>query len=276
MFRTEDSKLPGWAKLALGLLPFVLVILAYWWGAHHLRDLAANAASGEATASPKLMPLASEMWEGFKRLAINPDFKGQLRLWLDTLASVQRFAMGMIVVAFGGIILGLYMGTFPIISIVFHRFFVFLDKIPPMLLLPIVFLTVGTDELAKVAIVVIGVLPGVVLDAQMKVKEIQKEQFHKAQTLGATETEIAWNVVFPQIWPKMLGTLRLNFKAAWGYVLAAEMIVASVGLGYRVFVLKRNVEMDMIIPYVLWATIIMFALDFLFQWLEKRYRWVGK
>jgi hypothetical protein len=34
MFRTEESKLPTWAKLALGLLPFVLVILAYWWGAH--------------------------------------------------------------------------------------------------------------------------------------------------------------------------------------------------------------------------------------------------
>ncbi len=60
------------------------------------------------------------------------------------------------------------------------------------------------------------------------------------------------------------------------YVLAAEMIAAESGLGYRVFVVKRYVAMDVIIVYVLWATIIMFALDFFFQWLEKRYRWVGK
>ncbi|HMO21682.1 MAG TPA: ABC transporter permease subunit, partial [Candidatus Melainabacteria bacterium] len=86
----------------------------------------------------------------------------------------------------------------------------------------------------------------------------------------------AWTVIFPQILPKMLGTLRLSFKAAWIYVIAGEFIAASEGLGYRVFVVKRYVAMDIIIPYVIWATILVFALDLLFQWLESRYRWVGK
>jgi NitT/TauT family transport system permease protein len=274
MFRT-DTALPAWVKLALGLLPFVIVIGLYYWGSNHLHELAAQG-SGQVTVSPQLMPTFSEMWDGFKRVAIIPDTRAELRLWVDTLASVQRFAIGMVIVAFAGIVLGLYMGTFPVVNAIFHRFFVFFDKVPPLLLLPILFLTFGTDELSKVAILVIGVLPGVVLDAQMKTMEIQKEQFHKAQTLGASESEIAWSVIMPQIFPKMLGTLRLNFKAAWMYVLAAEMIAASSGLGYRVFVVKRYVAMDLIIPYVVWATVLMFALDFLFQWWERRYRWVGK
>lgn len=276
MFRTEESKLPGWAKLALGLLPFVIVIGLYLWGAHHLRDLAANAVPGQAVASPQLMPLPADMWEAFKRVALEPDNKGQYRLWVDTLASLERFGTGMLIVGVFGILIGLYMGTFPKASILMQPFSVFNDKVPPMLLTPILMLTFGTDEMSKIAIVVIGVLPGVILDAAMKAKEIAREQIYKAQTLGASETEIAWNVVFPQIWPKMLGTLRLTFKAAWVYVLAAEMLAAESGLGYRVFVVKRYVAMDVIVVYVLWATIIMFALDFMFQWLEKRYRWVGK
>jgi NitT/TauT family transport system permease protein len=60
------------------------------------------------------------------------------------------------------------------------------------------------------------------------------------------------------------------------YVIAGEFIAASEGLGYRVFVVKRYVAMDIIIPYVIWATILVFALDLFFQFLESRYRWVGK
>ena len=274
MFRT-DTKVPQWLNWVLALIPFVLLIVFYMWGAEYVRYLAANPVEGVATASPKLMPLPSEMVDGFKRVALEPDGNGDLRLWIDTLASLQRFAISMAFVSLG-IVIGLYMGTFPVVNALLHRFFVFTDKVPPLLLLPVIFLAFGTDEFSKIMLVVIGVLPGIVIDAQMRTKEIHKEQIQKAQTLGASEQEIAWSIVFPQILPKMLGTLRLNFKAAWLYVIAGEFIAASVGMGYRVFVVKRYVAMDIIIPYVIWATIIVFALDLLFQYLEKRYRWVGK
>ena len=271
LFRT-DTKLPRWADLTLAFIPFVLVISLYLWGAYQVRDQEAHNTE-QATASSKLMPLPDQMWDGFKRAAFEPDSNGDLRLWLDTGASCQRFAIGMVFVAMG-IVIGLYMGTFPIVESLFYRFFVFADKIPPLLLLPILFIVFDVGELSKIALVVIGVLPGVVLDACQRTKEVPHEQFYKAQTLGASESEIAWSVIFPQILPRMLGTLRLNFKAAWSYVIAGESIAASVGIGYRIFVLRRYVAMDIIIPYVIWATLIMFLLDYIFQWLEKRYKWV--
>ena len=274
MFRT-DTKMPPWLAWVLAILPFVLLAAFYLWGADYLRYLAEHAADGQSTASPKLMPLVSEMLDGLRRVALEPDGQGEFRLWSDTVATVSRFATGMFFVSFG-VIIGLYTGTFPIVNALHFRFFLFLDKVPPLLLLPVIFLAFGTDEFSKVMLVVIGVLPGVVIDAQMRTKEIRREQIQKAQTLGASEQEIAWTVIFPQILPKMLGTLRLNFKAAWIYVIAGEFIAASEGLGYRVFVVKRYVAMDIIIPYVIWATILVFALDLLFQWLESRYRWVGK
>ena len=273
LFRT-DTRLPRWADVSLGVLPFILMIGLYLWGAYHIRDLEAHN-SEEATASSKLMPLPSQMWDGFKRSALEPDSKGEYRLWLDTEASCKRFFMGLAFVTLG-VVIGLYMGTFPVIESLFYRFFVFVDKVPPLLLLPILFIVFDVGETSKVALVVIGVLPGVVLDACQRTREIPHEQFYKAQTLGASESEIAWSVIFPQILPKMLGTLRLNFKATWTYVIAGESIAAAVGIGYRIFVLRRYVAMDIIIPYVIWATIIMFLLDYIFQWLEARFKWVDQ
>jgi len=273
IFRT-DTKLPRWTTMTLALLPFIAVVGLYLWGAYHLRQLEAQDLD-QATASSRLMPLPAEMWDGFKRCAIEQDQNGQYRLWLDTWASTQRFAIGMAIVCLG-IPIGLYMGTFPILEALLYRFFVFFDKVPPLLLLPILFIVFGVGELSKVALVVIGVLPGIVLDAHARTKETPHEQFYKAQTLGASESEVAWRIIFPQIFPKMLGTLRLNFKAAWVYVIAGESIAASVGIGYRIFVLRRYVAMDIIIPYVIWATLLMFALDYIFQIWERRYEWVGK
>ncbi len=273
MLRT-DTVLSTWTKLILSLIPFVLVIMMYIGGAYYLRYEEAHQ-NEEATASSKLMPLPAEMWDGFVRSAFEEDRDGERRLVVDTTASLQRFGLGIFFVSFG-VIIGLFMGTFPVISALFYRFFVFFDKVPPLLLLPILFIIFDVGELSKVALVVLGVLPGVVLDAYQRTKEIPREQIYKAQTLGASEWEIAWNIIFPQILPKMLGTLRLNFKAAWTYVIAGESIAAAAGIGYRIYVLRRYVAMDVIIPYVIWATLIMFALDYAFQWLERRYKWVDQ
>jgi NitT/TauT family transport system permease protein len=273
VFRT-DSKVPLWANWLLGVLPFIIMISLYMGGAYYLRDQEVHNQES-ATASSKLMPLPGEMWQGFKRAALEPDSDGDYRLWLDTAASTQRFGIGMAIVSLG-VIIGLYMGTFPIMEALLYRFFVFADKVPPLLILPILFIVFDVGELSKIALVVIGVLPGVVLDACARTKEVPREQFYKAQTLGASEPEIAWCVIFPQILPRMLATLRLNFKAAWSYVIAGESIAASVGIGYRIFVLRRYVAMDVIIPYVLWATLIMFLLDYIFQWLEQRFKWVNR
>lgn len=273
MFRT-DSKLSWRVTLPLSLIPFVLLVGAYLAGAHYLRYQAAHD-SEHASASTNLLPTASEMLDGFNRAAFKKDASGNLRLWMDIHASLLRFAYGMAVVSLS-ILVGLYMGCFPVVDALLYRFFVCLDKISPMVILPVLFVYLGVGELSKVMLVVIGLFPGVALAARNRVCEINREQFDKAKTLGLSDAAIAWTLMLPQIFPRMLGVLRDNFKSAWNYVIAGESVVAAVGIGYRIFILRRNVAMDMILPYVIVATLIMFALDYFFLWLEKRYRWVDK
>src|SRR6476661_4812272 len=142
-------------------------------------------------------------------------------------------------------------------------------ELSPIFFLLIIF---SLDELSKIALMIIGVFPTVALDAHLRAKIIPQEQLHKAHTLGASEHEIAYRIVLPQIFPKMLDTIRLNLKAAMLLLIAGESLAATVGLGYRIFVVRRYMAMDIIIPYVLWMTVLLFLTDGVLQWvIRKRY-----
>ena len=265
-FRT-DAQPSIAATWVLSIAFFVLLIAAYLAGSYyrHLEN-----------PQDKVMPKVSEMLDGLKRSAFEPDRNGDLRLWIDTFASARRFgiAIGVILLA---IPLGVGMGLFPHVEALFYRFLVFFDKIPALSVLPILFIIFGLDELSKIALIVIGVFPTVALDAHLRAKSIPREQIHKAQTLGASEHEIAYRIVLPQIFPKMLDTIRLNLKSMMLLLIAGESLAATVGLGYRIFVVRRYVAMDIIIPYVLWMTGLLFLTDWFIQWvIRRRYVWVDK
>jgi NitT/TauT family transport system permease protein len=265
-FRT-DAQPSVAAKCVLSALFFGLLIAGYLTGSYyrHLENPQDN-----------VMPTLSQMLDGVKRSAFERDRNGDLRLWLDTFASACRFGMALGVIGLA-IPLGVGMGLFPYVEALFYRFLVFFDKIPALSVLPILFIVFGLGELSKIALIIIGVFPTVALEAYLRAKTIPREQIHKAHTLGASEHEIAYRIVLPQIFPKMLDTIRLNLKAAMLLLIAGESLAATVGLGYRIFVVRRYVAMDIIIPYVLWMTILLFLTDWFIQWvIRRRYAWLDK
>ncbi|HCP03143.1 MAG TPA: lipid kinase, partial [Pseudomonas sp.] len=89
------------------------------------------------------------------------------------------------------------------------------------------------------------------------------EQLVKAQTLGANTSQIMVRVLLPQLMPKLIDAVRLSLGAGWLFLIAAEAIAATDGLGYRIFLVRRYMSMDVILPYVAWITL----LAFLFDWL---------
>ena len=265
-FRT-DAQPRVVTRWVLSTLLFALLIAGYLTGSYyrHLENPQDN-----------VMPTLSQMLDGVKRSAFERDRNGDLRLWLVTFASACRFGMALGVIGLA-IPLGVGMGLFPYVEALFYRFLVFFDKIPALSVLPILFIIFGLDELSKIALIIIGVFPTVALEAYLRAKTIPQEQIHKAHTLGASEHEIAYRIVLPQIFPKMLDTIRLNLKAAMLLLIAGESLAATVGLGYRIFVVRRYVAMDIIIPYVLWMTVLLFLTDWCIQWvIRRRYAWLDK
>ena len=60
-------------------------------------------------------------------------------------------------------------------------------------------------------------------------------------------------------------------------LIAGESLAASVGLGYRIFVVRRYVAMEIIIPYVIWMTLLLFVADFaVLWWIKFRHRWLDQ
>lgn len=265
MIFSTRTKLDARWGLVLSALPFVVMIGIYL-GTSYVRHA--------KNPDDKIVPTLGKLVDGAQR-SVTPDKAGKVQLLMDTWASSRRFCIALGIV-FLAVPLGVMMGCFPFWEQLLYRFVVFADKIPAIALLPILFIAFGLGELSKVVLMVLGVFPTVCLDAYLRAKSIPEEQFQKAHTLQASGFEICWLVVYPQIFPKMLDTIRLNFKSMMALLLAGEALAASVGLGYRIFVVRRYLAMDIIIPYVIFMTVLLYVADVAFQYWAKRYRWVDR
>lgn len=257
---------PLWLKVALASIPFVIVILTY---------LVASDIRLEANPQDKLLPSFSQMADAVERMAFQEDRRtGEYLLWTDTLSSLKRLAIGVSVATVFALIIGLNMGLFAGFSATLLSFVTFVSMIPPLAVLPILFIAFGVDELGKIMLIIIGTFPIITRDIYMATRKIPREQIVKALTLGATQLAVVYKIVLPQIMPRLLSAVRLSLGAAWLFLIAAEAIASTDGLGYRIFLVRRYLSMDVIIPYVIWITFIGFCIDYTLQLIiKKKYSW---
>ena len=190
-------------------------------------------------------------------------------IWKDTASSGGRFFISLgLLIPF--VVLAVHIGLFPWFGAGFLRFFLFFDKIVALSLLPILFIAFGIDQWSKIALIVIGVAPTMILDVTQMVKAVPQEQIVKAFTLDANNFDVAYRVVFRQVLPQVINSLRLNLKPMMLFLFAGEMIAASDGLAYRIAIMRRHMGMDVILPYVLWVALLLFLIDFSLRILNRR------
>ena len=255
--RLINIKPSRFGRYALGILPFVALLIIYIWASDARLDVNPN---------DKLMPSISSFVEAMERMAFEPSKRsGEYLLWSDTLASLQRLLMGVAVSAVIGLLFGVFNGSIPLARAHLSPLATVISLIPPMAILPILFIIFGLGEVSKVVLIVIGITPFIIRDLQNKVIELPSEQLIKAQTLGANSWQVIIRVILPQIMPRLLEAIRLSLGAAWLFLIAAEAIAAQEGLGYRIFLVRRYLSMDVILPYVVWITLLAFITDWLLR-----------
>lgn len=260
---------PGRGSSALlSALPFLLLMAAYFYHSH--ARLIEN-------PDDKLLPAPATIAATMHRYAFEEDERsGDRLLWTDTEASLTRLLSGLAISAVTGLVLGLAIGVLPFLRVTIAPFVAALSLIPPLAILPILFIAVGLGEAAKITLIVIGVAPVIVRDLAMRTGELPAEQLIKAQTLGASTWQLVIRVVLPQMWPRLIDALRLCLGSAWLFLIAAEAIASTEGLGYRIFLVRRYLAMDVILPYVVWITLLAFVMDWLLRLLRaKAFGWAG-
>jgi NitT/TauT family transport system permease protein len=250
----------------LSALPFILIVCAYLFYSH--ARLLEN-------PGDKLLPAPATIAATVHQYAFEQDERsGDYLWWTDTYASLVRLLTALSISAVIGLGLGLSLGVIPYLRAAIAPFVAAISLIPPLAVLPILFIVAGLGELAKVILIIIGVAPVIVRDLAMRAGELPNEQIIKAQTLGASTWQLALRVVLPQLWPRLIDALRLTLGSAWLFLIAAEAIASTEGLGYRIFLVRRYLAMDVILPYVAWITLLAFTMDWLLRLLRaKAFAW---
>jgi NitT/TauT family transport system permease protein len=241
------------SRLLLGATPFLLtgVLYAVFAALRHADNPA-----------DKLLPGLAAFADAIHRMAFTPDIRtGDYLLWVDTWASLQRLFLGLAAATLIGLTLGIGTGLIPHVRAGLAPYIAIVSMVPPMAVLPILFITFGLGELSKIVLITLGVAPFMVRDVALRVEEIPTELIVKAQTLGASTWQIVLRVVLPLVMPRLIDGIRLALGPAWLFLISAEAIASTNGLGFRIFLMRRYLAMDVILPYVAWVTLLAYLMD---------------
>jgi NitT/TauT family transport system permease protein len=255
----------GGLAVLLGMIPLLAAALLY---------LMASQARHAENPRDKLLPTSTAMVEAVQLMARVDPLTGHAPLVVDTLASLERIGLALVIATALSLVLGLGLGLLPLLRAKFGPLVAAIAVIPPIAVLPILFIVFGLGETAKIALIVIGVTPVMVRDLAAHVAAIPEEQLVKAQTLGSSTWQLALRVALPQAMPRLIDSLRLSLCPAWVYLISAEAIAADTGLGYRIFLVRRYLSMDIILPYVAWISILAVVMDLGLRLIARRaYPW---
>ncbi|MBI4863064.1 MAG: ABC transporter permease subunit [Candidatus Riflebacteria bacterium] len=266
----------GLGRLVLPALPFLVVILIYARGSHerHLEN-----------PKDKLMPTGSQLvggldyvvqvrdengytWEGWKEFRFwqvhrYGEFPSGFRIYLldDAIASLKRLFLGLGLSSILALVVGLHMGAFPAVETLMLRFISFFSFVPPLALLPLVFIYLGTGETAKVAIVFLGTFFDLTQNFYLRILEVPERYVFQAYAQGASTPEVLYKICLVLKLPPILDTIRLAMRPAWVYLIAAELIAAEAGLGYRISLVQRTLRVDVILWYILFIALLGYMFD---------------
>jgi len=253
-------------RLLTGLAPLLVALFVY---------ILVSEARHAANPADKVLPTIGAMIDAAVRLATVPDpATGQILLAVDTAASLTRLGWGLAIATVTSLLFGLLLGVVPLARAILGPAITLVAVIPPIAVLPILFIALGLGEASKIALIAIGVAPYMTRDLAAQVAGLPQEQFLKAQTLGANSWQLAIRVALPQLMPRLIESLRFSIGPAWVFLIAAEAVASDVGLGYRIFLVRRYLAMDIILPYVFWISILAILADALLNLTSRKaYPW---
>ena len=198
------------------------------------------------------IPSWRQLGQGVARAWAMDATTGERPLWSDVKATYGRLAAGLLVGVAVAVVLGMAMGCYTPIEAFFLPSLSFLAKIPPTAMLAVFFVLVGTGTELYVAMIAFGVTPTLAQSVfQAARKDVPDELLYKAATLGASQPEIIWNVVYKQVLPRLIESIRLQVGPAMVYLIAAEYLLGGgVGFGNRLRLEQRVLNFNVIYFYL--------------------------
>lgn len=182
------------------------------------------------TSMGDFLPGPVETFAEFFRRFVKP--YGKVTLPLHIWSSLQRILIGYAVASAAAIALGIVMGTYRAADAIVMPLFNILRPIPPVAWIPLAILWFGIGDASKYFLVFLATFLSVLQNAYAGARSADPVLVGAARMLGANDRFIFRTITIPCAVPYIFSGLQNGLTAAWGQVIASEMIRSSAGVGW--------------------------------------------
>ncbi|MFJ6652298.1 ABC transporter permease [Microbacterium sp. NPDC091313] len=168
-------------------------------------------------------------------------------LWLSIAISVQRVLLGFLCGAVVGLAAAAVVGLTRAGDALFSPTLAAIRAIPSLALVPLLLLWMGIGEDSKVTLIAIGAFFPVFTTVAAALRHVDPQLIEMGRSFGHRGGELFRTVQLPAVIPSLVAGLRLGLAQAWLFLVAAELIAASMGLGYILTISQSTGRVDRII-----------------------------
>jgi nitrate/nitrite transport system permease protein len=209
---------------------------------------------------PSPIKVIEQTWE----LIINPFFdKGATNkgLFWQIWASLQRVLQGFTLAAIVGISIGIVVGTNEFLYDALDPIFQVLRTIPPLAWLPIALATFQQSNPSAIFVIFITSIWPIIINTIAGVQQIPQDYVNVSKVLQLSRKEYFLDVVFPATVPYIFTGLRIGVGLSWLAIVAAEMLIGGVGIGFFIWDAWNAANISQIIIALLYVGLVGLMLD---------------
>ncbi len=184
--------------------------------------------------------------------------------------SIARFAVGYIMAAISGIVLGMFFGWFAGVWSFFNPVIQILRPISPIAWIPFIVLWFGIGDIPAVVIIFLAAFYPVLLSTVAAVGRVDTIYLKVAKNFSLTRFQTLVKIVLPASFPQISTGLHQAIGTGWVFLAAGEMIGAQSGLGFLIIDARNNLKPDWLLAAILTIGVIGLLLDILVNLFEKQ------
>jgi NitT/TauT family transport system permease protein len=219
--------------VGISVCVFALLLLAWW------------IATASGAVKPLFLPGPDAVLAKLTELARS----GQL--WQDASISIWRITIGFLISTAFALPIGVLIGCYRSWEAIVEPVVDFIRYMPVVAFVPLTILWTGTGDTQKYLIIWIGTFFQQVLLIMDNVKGVPWDFINLGRTLQMPERRILMRIVVPSAMPGIWDSLRISLGWAWTWLVVAELVAATSGMGYRITTAQRFFQTDLIIGYIL-------------------------
>lgn len=216
---------------------------------------------GENPNLPSPITVIKDTWNPY---IVNPFFDNggtDKGLGLQILASLGRVAIGFSLSAVVGITLGIFIGASPLIYNAVDPLFQVLRTVPPLAWLPISLAAFQQSNPSAIFVIFITSIWPIIINTTVGVQQLPQDYRNVARVLRLSGSKYFFKILFPATVPYIFTGLRIGIGLSWLAIVAAEMLVGGVGIGFFIWDAYNSSLLSQIILALIYVGVVGLLLD---------------